>query len=404
MTEYVIGNWSTGRRILSLPVMTGPWSDLLHRPEEVTVTVDMNDPDVQALGLRNSATPGQAFLGVEENGVVMAAGPIWTRKYSRTNRTLTLGALGAGSYFDHRLILPLLAKTLGVDQWTVPDPADATKTIPNPLLSTVYNGISLGTMAKRLVQQSRLWTGGMVPIVFQADEADDRTKTWYGADFKPIWEAITDIMNLDGGPEVNFLPRRTSDGQGYEWLLQTGTVAQPLITSNSILLWDVTVAESPVSDLSINEDASKMGSLAWQMGGNQSDDVLVARAYDEALIDANYPLLELFDGSHSSVSVQSTLDDYAIAQLLSGQTSVEVWPLTVKAYPTDEDGNPAGPQVGQFAVGDFADIVLCPWNPDTGEGDPYLVEGGTFRMRLIGISGDERGEDLKLDFAPIVRD
>lgn len=401
MTDYFIGNFATGRRILSLPVMKGPWSDALHVAETISVTVDYNDPDVQALDLGNAATPCQAFLGVEENGTVMAAGPIWTRNYSHTDRTMTLGASGAASYFDHRLILPLLAMTIGVDQWTVPDPDDATKTIPNPLLSTVFNGISYGTMAKRLVQQARLFTGGSVPIVFQDDESDDTTKTYLGTDFKPVWEAINDLMNLEGGVEVNFLPRRTSDGQGYEWLMQTGTVAQPLITSPAVLEWNVTVAESPVSDLTITEDGTKMASLAWETGGSQTNDVMVARAYDETLIDANYPLMELLDSSHPDVSLQSTLDSYAMAEVLAGRSASEIWSFTVKAYAVDENGNPSAPWVGSYAVGDFFDLIFSDWDSATGMGDPY-IHGGTYRMRIIGISGDELGEDIKIDCAPMI--
>ncbi|WP_354567634.1 hypothetical protein [Glaciihabitans sp. UYNi722] len=383
-------------------MMTGPWSDRIHVAETITVSLDLNDPDVQALDLRNSATPGQAFLAVEENGTMVAAGPIWTRKYNRGNRTLELGAAGAGSYFDHRLILPLLALTIGTDQWTVPDPTDPTKTMPNPLLSTTISGVSLGTIVKRALQQASLFPGGTVPLVFQDDEISDSTRTYLGADFKPVWEAINDIMNVQNGPEVKFQPRRTADGRGVEWLVRTGTVAQPLITSPSVIAWDVTVPESPVLDLDISEDASKLGSLAWQVGGRQADDVLVSRAYDPTLVTANFPLLELVDSSHSTVSVQSTLDSYALADVLAGRTTSEIWSFSVKAYPTDSEGNPSGLQFGSYAVGDFCDLVVATWNPDTGFGDPYIT-GGTYRMRIIGLSGDEHGVDVKIDCAPLVK-
>jgi len=409
MTEYFIGNLMTGRRLQSLPVLRGPWDDRLHVAETIGVTVDLNDPDVQALGLRNSATPAQAFLAVVENQTVMAAGPIWTRDYDRPNRTLELGAAGLASLWDHRMILPILAASIGVDQFTIPDPLDATKTIPNPALSTALLGMSLGTIAKRLVQQARTWTGGNVPVVFQADEfvtdptgAHDRT--YIGANFKPVWEAIQDLMNVIGGPEVNFLPRFTSDNLGIEWLMQTGTEAQPLITSPSVLAWDLTVPESPISDFSIHEDASGMGSLAWQTGGSQNSMVLVARAYDATLVNANFPLLEKVDTSHSSVSVQGTLDGYAASDVLAGRTTNEVWSFTVRAYPVaDSDGAPSAPTVGDYTVGDFCDIFIAPYDPATGMNDPYLTEGGTFRMRIIGISGDEQGEEIKLSLAPLVK-
>src|SRR5690554_1122635 len=132
MTRYILGNLRTGRRILDLPVLTGPWNVRLNTAGSITCAVDMNDPDVQKLDLRNTSTPTQTFLGVVEGDKIMEAGPIWTRNYDRDSRILQLGAKGLGSHFNYRLILPLLAQTIGVDQWTVPDPSDPTKTIPNP--------------------------------------------------------------------------------------------------------------------------------------------------------------------------------------------------------------------------------------------------------------------------------
>lgn len=403
MTTYSIGNLITGRELVEVNVLQGPWSDNLGQAETISVTLDMQDPDNQALGLRSAASPAQSFLAVEENGSCVAAGPIWTRGYSRATRQLTLAAAGMGSYFDHRLILPTLARTLSVGSWTIPDPSDATQTIANPALSTALAGVSPGQICKLLVQQARLWTGGNVPIVFQVDEAGTSAQTYLGTDFKPIWEAINDIMNDVNGVEVNFFPRRTSDGKGFEWLLETGTLAQPLITSSSVLEWDVTVAESPVTDLTTNEDATKLGSIAWATGGAQSNDVLVSRAYDPTLINQQYPLMDLLDTSHPDVVLQSTLDGHTMAAILAGNSPSETWSFKVKAYAIDSDGNKSGPWVGDYAVGDFLTLRIDVWDPDTGIGDPYLP-GDDYTMRIIGIAGDEKGEDITITCAPMIDD
>lgn len=399
MTRYIIGDLRTGRRILDLPVLEGPWDDNLDTAETVTVKVDLQDPDVQALGLRNTATAAKSFLGVVEGDTIKACGPIWTHSYSRDAATLELGAKGLLSLFDHRLILPLLAATTDVTQWTIPDPADNTKTIPNPALTTAFTGIWWGTIAKRLVQQALTWTGGNVPIVFQADEIDgvaDHTKTYLGADFKPVGEAIRQLSELEGGPEVNFAPRFTSDNLGVEWVMQTGTVTQPLLFSPSVPQWNLTVAESPITQFRIDQDGTGVASLSWASGGRQNDDVLVSREYDSTLVDQGFPLMELVDSSHTSVSEQPTLDKYAGQNLINAGGPEETWSFMVKAYPTDRDDNPAGPQVNAYNVGDFCDVIVAPFDPNTGIGDPYLVEGGTFRRRIVGISGDEQGEDIKI--------
>lgn len=447
MSTFILCNLRTGRRIQNLPVLKGSWDDRLGATESIEVTLDMNDPDVRELGLRNSATPAQAALCAVENGVIVAGGPIWTHDYSRDNATIKLGAKGMASYFDHRLILPLLARTIGMDQWTIPDPADPEKTIANPALSTTINGVSLGTIAKRLVQQARLWTGGEVPVVFQDDELNttllsdgtfESTRTYLGVDFKSVLEAIEQISQTENGPEINFLPRFTADSLGVEWLFQTGTTAQPLITSNASLSWSITAPDSPVSKFETHHDSSGMGSLSWWTGGRQADDVIVSRAYDPKLIDAGYPLLERVDTSHSTVSVQSTLDSYAAADVAMASRPTEIWSFTVQANPVDEYGKPAGPWVGQYSVGDFIDLIIDPMDANTGTGeditvvsdeftdifydelpstvefdpvvpgsnagDPYLPQGGKFRHRILGLSGDEQGEYIQIQCTEKVGD
>ena len=402
MTRYIIGNLRTGRRILDLPVMSGPWDNRLLAAGTITVKVDLNDPEVQALDLQNTATPTQSFLAVVEGETIMEAGPIWTRNWSRDKRTLTLSAKGMGSYFNYRMILPLLAASVAVDEFTIPDPADTSKTKANPALTTSFSDLSLGTMAKRLVQQTRLWTGGDLPIIFQDDEAGIHTKNFLGLDFKPVMEAVEDFANRENGPEFSFQPRFTSDLLGVEWLFRTGTNAQPLITSESVPLWSVTASKSPVSNLSTSEDGSKLVSLGWQTGGRQDDTVLVARAYDSTLVDAGFPLMEGVDSSHSTVSEQPTLDSYAQAMIRAGLSPYEVWSFTAQARPMDENGLPAGPQVGQYRVGDFCDLVFDAWNPLTGIGDPFLTQKATYRHRIIGLSGDEHGRTIDVSLAPKV--
>lgn len=409
MTRVILGDLRTGRRILDLPVKALSWDDRLDTAETIRVTVNMRDPDAQALDLRHSAAEAKSFLGVVENGVIVAAGPIWTHDYDRDAGTLELGAKGLASIFDHRLILPLLAMTTSVSQWTIPDPADKTKTIPNPALSSVYTGLWLGTIAKRLVQQAMTYVGGNLPLVLPPDEAStntDHDRTYIAADLKPIGEALQQLSGVEGGPEINFAPRFTTDQRGVEWVMQVGTGAQPLLFSRSVPTWNLTTAESPVTGFRISTDASTMGSLAWLLGGRQSDTVLVSRAYDSRLVDLGFPLLEITDTSHSTVDKQPTLDKWASQALIDGRGPVEIWEFKVKAFPIDDDGNQAGPQVGSYNVGDFCEVIVKPWDADTATGDPYYSEGGpaprfAVRRRIVALSGDLSGT-ITIQTAPEV--
>lgn len=399
MTQYIIGDLRTGRKIQTINVLKGPWSDQLNTAETVSATVDLNDPDMQALRLDVSAEPAKSFLVVEEAGKVMG-GPIWTTDWDHDNRTLQLNAKGMRSIFDHRLIIPLLAKSLGVDQWTVPDPSDTTKTMPNPLLASTFSGLWLGTIAKRYVQQALAWTGGNLPIVFMDDEAGTHTDTVDGVDFKILGDKLKDITNLEGGPDINFVAERTPDQLGFQWVMQTGTAEQPQVAAESITIWSATAPKSPVSNLHVTKDATKMAEIAWEVGGRQADTVLVSRAVDDTLTDAGYPLMEVVDSSHSSVSIQSTLDGYSAELLLQGQSPSVQWSFDVQAYPIDDDGRPAGPQFGSYAIGDYCQLNFDRWNSDTGIGDPYLQEKAQYGMRITGLAGNELADKVTVTVAP----
>lgn len=393
MQRYFLADLRTGRQILDLQPLDGSWACGLNDPEDIDVTLNMNDPDTIALGLRNTSAPAKTVLAVAEGDVILGAGPIWTRTYDRNAKTLKLGAKGVWSYYDHRHILPVLAKTLPTTQFIVPDPADPTKTIPNPLLNTNLSNLWLGTIAKRLVQQAHAWTGGALPIVFENDEVGVHLRNWTGVEFKNLGEALAQLTEVEGGPDIRFEPRFTGDMLGIEWVLRTGTAAKPLLASETIHLWDLTVPESAASNLTVTEDASNLASLGWQTGGRSDDTVMIARAEDTSLVDFGFPLFETLDSSHSSVSQQSTLDAYAAESVLYGRGPSEVWAFNAEANQK--------PLVGSYQAGDYCDLAVAPYDPVTCEGDPFIPGGRTpYRQRIIHISGALGDETVKIQCAP----
>ena len=419
MPRYFLADLRTGRQILELPVLSGPWSDTLNEAESLSVTVDLQDPDVRALDLRNTAAPCKTVLAVAEGDTIMASGPIWTRSYSRNSQKIQLNAKGWLSYFDHRHILPLVAKSIGLDQFLVADPEDPTKTIANPLLTTMYESLGLGTIAKRLMQQAQTWTGGNIPLVFQPDESGTHEREYLGPEFNNIGDEIRNLMNVEGGPDIKLKGRLTEDRLGIECVVSTGTEAKPRLASEVIHVWDLTVPESSASNLNIDEDGSNVASLAWATGGNAGDTVLVGRSYDPTLVDNGFPLYELPPDDHPTAKVQKTLDAYAAEAAFAGRATTEVWSFDVEANEQ--------PTVGSYATGDYCDLVIAPYvesaapldglypadsvfpggdifpvdgNPWYVDGDPYVKEGGKFRHRIIGISGDEKGEVVNVQCAP----
>ena len=394
--RWFLADLRTGRISRDLPVQSGRWQRRLNRPETVSCVLDMRDPDVIGLLLRGSAAPGKTVLAVAEGDVILAAGPIWPPQYDRDAKTMSLSATGVWSYFDHRYVMPVTAATADLYQFSIQDPADpdSKSLIPNPAYATTFTDWELGTIAKKVVQQSRDWTGGDLPITFEADRAGVHQRTWNAVEFKTVGEALKQLSEVEGGPDIRFMPRYTSDRLGIEWELQTGTDALPLLASVRTYQWDLTAYESAASGLQISQNASDLAGLAWATAGRLSTESLLSRATDNTLTNAGYALFETMDASHSTVTDHNTLDAYAAELARAGRTPVEVWSFTAEAN--------MQPLLGSYWEGDFIELDVAPYDATSGQGDPYLYEGGTFEHRIVSISGDAKGETVDIECAPKV--
>lgn len=374
MTQFIIGDLRTGRDIHIIPALgakSGSWSTSLNDADTIEASFLLTDPDTRKLDLRSSAAACKSFLAVVENDVVMAGGPIWIHQYEKNTATLQVSAKGMWSYFDHRVLVPMLAQTV-----PIVDPATRE---PNPLMNTDYVNMSYGLMAKRLVQQARAHTGGNVPIVFQTDEPGTYERHYLGSDLGMVGEKLKDFTQLEGGIDIAFTPRLASDGLGVEWVLRTGTVAKPELSSQTIHLFDYSVDQPSVKDLSVTVDASNLTSRTWAVGGRSDDVTVIERADDPTLVNAGYPLLESVNTAHTDATVAATLRSYAAEDVRWGRTPVESWSFSAKA-----DGDP---KVGDYASGDWCDVAIR---------DDHYLPDATTRHRIAGLSGDHEGRWVKI--------
>lgn len=370
MPQVVIGDLRTGRRLLDLPFSSLAWTRARNTAETIRCGIPLSSRLVRKLGLRNATTPGKTFIAVIENDNVMAAGPIWSRTYTKATQTLSLAGAGLWSYYDHRQILPLLADSVNV--------IDPTTGASLAAANTDFVNATYGLMAKRLIQQSMLWTGGDLPITFAADEVGGtRNKTYLGANLTKIGEGLRQLTQLVNGVDIDFLPQRTADRMGIQWLLRTGTVDAPEIHGSSVHVWDYSVPVPSIRNLITRDDAARMTAQAWTTGGRQDGSSVIERVRNTALLDAGYPLLESVDSSHADVALSSTLLQYSALAVRLGRAPEEQW--------TFEVDSTKSPRVGSFWPGDYGDIKIAndPWIPDS----PFA-----HRREIASISGDQDGK------------
>lgn len=358
MTTFIIGNMVDGRRIQTLRVLSGSWVDTLNSAGSITAKVSLRDPLNRGLGLRDAATPGKTFLAAVEGNIVLQAGPIWTHSYDRDAQTLEMSATGMWGYFDHRVVLPVLAGRLPTD----------------PTTDTVYTTSYQG-MVRNLVAQAQLATGGNVPVILPAAITGTFTRTYRGSDLGMVGGRISELTQILMGPDVRFVAQFTPDKLGIQWTLLIGTPTQPLLFSPLDVFFRPTAARTSITALQVKVDGGQLASATYATGGRSNGTAISTVSLNSTLTAAGYPLLETVDSSHQTVEDTATLQGYSDDLVKAGKTPIETWSFT-------HDVSQSAPFLGTFNVGDFAQVQT--------KGDPYITDG-PHRMRITQIGSDEVG-------------
>lgn len=369
--QVFIGDLRTGKITTRFPAASATWQQVLNAPGTLGATLNIGANEFAALDIYHAAAPAKAYLAIQYDQTILAAGPIWGHQYSRSAGTLTLSAAGMWSLFDHRLVMPVLAQPVAIGA------AQAAVTS----YPTSQNK-SLGDIAAALVAQAQAHVGGSVPIVAPAAQGTTpgNTRTYYGYDLATYGQRLTELTGVINGPEIRFQPRiKATDPTSIEWALQVGSPAQPLLVQGgSDWYFDASVPQSMVSDISVDISGAAMGTRAWIVGSGSQAGVMLSEQDSTTLTSVGYPLLEVVDRSHTNDSNQSDLDGYA-AQLLA-QTAR---PATVIKVKVRNDGAPlngsGGPTLGSYTAGDYVQLVIG--------ADPYLP-AGVRRARILQIDGD----------------
>lgn len=381
----VVGEVTTGRRLMALQVLDGgTWATGAGADDTIEVSIPLASSYYERLApttvdgipmwvptgtpLRDILTvtePKRAFLAVLADDRVVAHGVIEGREWTEGAGTVSLSARGVGgSVLSKRVVIP--ASVVGRVQ-------DA---------SLDFVGMSLGTIVKRLVQETLAQPGGSLPIVLGPDIAGTNERHYPGYELGSVWERVGQLSKVIGGPEVALEPRLTPDHMGIELVLRTGTPTDPTLHQSGDDWWiDISVPRGDLGGLTVTEDGSAVVNRAWASGTGMSTAVLLSDAVDPTAAAAGYPLLESVR-SYSDVSVQATLDAHAAADIAENARPWVTWKLRV---PVDE-------RLGQYRNGDH-------WSVRIGRNHPYL-ERGTYRARMASHTGQVGGEMVDITLVP----
>jgi len=355
--SILVGEVRTGRRIATIPVSDGSWSSVLKGTGTVDATIPLGAAEFKTLehvilggqypsasifpsvntwpraettawrmglGIRaefiSMLDPNRCFMAlVDHNDATGAdfipeAGPIVGHGGSESSSSFTVKASGFRSLFDGRRIMGVIGS--GYAAWEV-----------------THSAMSLGTIAKRLVELCLADPDGNLPIVLPADvlaAADaDHERTYKGSELGKVSDRLDQLSGVLNGPDIAFDPRLTSDRMGVEWVMRTGTEADPMLHQAGVpWTFDMRVPRSSIGGLSWSRDGSGMASRSWATSNDAAAGMLMARKDSDALLKANYPLIEIAE-NRSTVERQATLDGWASGNLAAA--SAPVLTISIKA-------------------------------------------------------------------------
>lgn len=315
-------------------------------------------------------TPWKHSLVVDVGGRLYG-GPIMPHSFDDDSGSLEVTARGFRALFGTFSVRPpaVLSQPLAVDG------------VPDVSLDTVIGGLDLGSIGARV---GRVATAGWpgrddLPVVWPADRAGSSVYEFKAVDGEWVDEVWDHLSAVDGGPDIRILPR-WADEDRVEWVYESGTAAQPRLRSDSVHAWE----PGQGAGLRVTTDPSRMGSVAWSVAGRDSDTVVAAMRYDDFLVNEGFPLMELVTDASSSITETSTLEAWNVEALRTARRPWQFWTFKVRA-----DQPPYPFEVG---CGDLVDVTISPQTPVAGGYVPARRE--PYRRRIVGMSGDERGEWL----------
>lgn len=322
--------------------------------------------------------PGRTVLYALRDDRPIYGGILWTSRYDSTTQKIELGSADWWSYLDHRKVLPLLPPAP-----TVTDVA---------ALSVAYTQQDQNDIARSLVQLAAAHTGGDIGLTYDTTTSGVlRDHTYFGYELADIGQAIKQLSEVEGGPDIAFGVGANLDSDGRPIRLMR--VGNPLI-GQAGADW---VFETGANILAYNfgSDATRMATRTYAKGEGSELGSLIAVAESTYSYDDGWAALE-HDQSYTNVTETGTLQDHATADQYAARLPVVSPTFVVAGDGRDRYGNHVYPEIGSYGVGDQARIVLQ---------DIFFSAGLDFPARIIGIDidpGDDGVETVTLTVAPIV--
>lgn len=318
--------------------------------------------------------PGVYSWVVLYGDVPVQGGPVWTYGFTEATRVLSVAGSGMGGVFSRRVLR---------------NPAGNASAITTGGNDLAYTGLSLRGILMKILADNLAQPGYNLPIDLTASEAGSSVRNYYGYELAMVWDRITELSQVNGGPEFDIGPYLTANGSAVRWYVSVGTpqIGDP----NTNATWDYGAALSAI-DVDVNGSAQPV-SRVWVKGAGSDAAMLTGYAASSA---TGLPGLDFVDTNHTDNGTQADLTNYASQDLSDLSAATETWKCSVRLDGLyDRYGVEVSPALGSFSMGDAPQfgVVGHPWIPD-----------GTYRKRILGVQQstlDASCMDLSLGATPL---
>ena len=307
----------------------------------------------QAAALLTATMPSRSIIFVEiDNVVLFDAYIIWTREYDQATQSLMLGGLSAWSYFQRRIN------------------GDATLTFAaqDQLL-----------IAQTLINTAQIPTGGNINVTVGTETSGVlRDRTYNSYELKPFGEAVQELAAVDNGFDFAIDAAYTATTPPVPSL--TFRCSYPQRGRSATNSGHVFESGRNIVSYKFPEDGTSQATRVYGIGAGDATTMLRSTQSRTDLIDAGYPLLDT-SIAHKDVSVQATLDSWALSTVNAAALPVTIPVVTVTAG--------GDPPLGAWIVGDYAKFVF---GTDPAKFDPRFPTRTELIFRIVAYvatPGDE---------------
>lgn len=300
------------------PASQVSWKLGYNEPDDITLTLPTS-LRLATWGARRKLRPWRTLVAIIDNGQVIAAGPVKRRKWTPAGLTVNIG--GGWSLFEKRLVLNRVLQTRWVNGEVVIDEDD-----PAPEWLVSFAGRSLRAIGAGLVSEALAWGPLAIddPPASMRNESGIHIRNYLASDMATTADRLQDLTEVLNGPRIHFDPYLRADGHlRFTYAAdQGGATIHRGVTS---------MRGHAVTVTDVDEDGDSMATQAYGIGGKQDDVTLVARSTSAKLTEAGWPVMQVANASHNSVSRLDTLLNHTEQTVTDGSRVPESTQYLVRA-------------------------------------------------------------------------